>query len=85
MQSAYDAFDTPLILIGGDRDQTVFTKRNSNRFQAAYPASEMIYLRQVGHMLHHTQADIIVEAARRLADGEGVRAGLHDTPAQQTS
>jgi hypothetical protein len=36
-------------------------------------------------MLHHTQADIIVEAARRLADGEGVRAGLHDTPAQQTS
>ena len=85
MQNAYDAFDTPLILIGGDRDQTVFTKRNSNRFQTGYPASEMIYLRQVGHMLHHTQADIIVDAARRLADGEGVRAGVHDIAAQETS
>lgn len=85
MQKAYDEFDTPLILIGGDRDQTVFTKRNSHLFQQAYPASEMIYLRQVGHMLHHTQADIIVDAARRLADGEGARAGLHDIAAQETS
>ncbi len=78
MQKHYQHFDTPLILIGGDRDQTVFTKRNSNRFQDDYQQSEMIYLRNVGHMLHHTQADIIVDAARRLAQGEPVRQGIHE-------
>ncbi len=77
MQTGYGAITTPLILIGGDRDQTVHTKRNSHRFQESQKQAELIYLRGVGHMLHHTQIDKITDAARRLAKQQ-LRAGIHE-------
>jgi pimeloyl-ACP methyl ester carboxylesterase len=77
MQHGYGSVTTPLILIGGDRDQTVHTKRNSHRLQETLPQTELIYLRGVGHMLHHTQIDKITDAARRLAKRQ-VQAGIHE-------
>jgi len=77
MQAAYESVSTPLILIGGDRDQTVHTKRNSHRLHDTLKQTELIYLRGVGHMLHHTQIDKIVDAARRLAKRQ-VHAGIHE-------
>ena len=78
LQETYPRIQTPLILVGGDRDQTVHTKRNSHRFQAQREDCELIYLRNVGHMLHHTHKDKIAEAALRLANGTGPKPGIHE-------
>jgi pimeloyl-ACP methyl ester carboxylesterase len=78
LQASYASIQTPLILVAGDRDQTVHTKRNSHRFHGEREDCELIYIRNVGHMLHHTQSDKIIDAALRLANGSGPKPGIHE-------
>lgn len=78
MQQDYANIKAPLLLVTGNRDQTVNAKRNSVRLHEAVPQSALIYLRGVGHMLHHTQTAIIAEAVANLARTGGVTAGRTD-------
>ena len=78
MQHDYARITAPLLLVTGNRDQTVNAKRNSVRLHESLPQSALIYLRGVGHMLHHTQTAIIAEAVTGLARTGRVRAGRTD-------
>ena len=78
MQHDYARITAPLLLVTGNRDQTVNAKRNSVRLHETLPQSALIYLRGVGHMLHHTQTAIIAEAVTGLARTGRVRAGRTD-------
>ena len=78
MQHDYEKITAPLLLVTGNRDQTVNAKRNSVRLHETMPQSALIYLRGVGHMLHHTQTAIIADAVLELARTGRVRPGRTD-------
>jgi pimeloyl-ACP methyl ester carboxylesterase len=63
----YRDLQTPTVVVTGDRDTTVAPKIHSRAVAAALPNARLIVLEGVGHMPHHTAADIVVSAIDRLA------------------
>jgi pimeloyl-ACP methyl ester carboxylesterase len=63
----YRDLQTPTVVVTGDRDTTVSPKIHSRAVAAALPNARLIVLEGVGHMPHHTAADIVVSAIDQLA------------------
>lgn len=82
MAPHYSNIKTPFILATGDRDQIVYAKNQSHRLHAEIDGSELIYFRQVGHMIHHSQNEILAEAIMRLSRGQALRPGITEIPAK---
>lgn len=55
----------PLVLVSGDKDQTVNCGRNVERFHRDFPQTELIVFENSGHMIHHTKSK---DLSRRLLD-----------------
>lgn len=76
-QSAlYHEIGVPTLIITGNRDHTVSAKIHSYALHAQIAGSELIKLRNVGHMPHHVCGPIVIEAISRLANGGPLRPGL---------
>jgi pimeloyl-ACP methyl ester carboxylesterase len=58
---------TPTIVVTGDRDTTVSPKIHSRAIAASLPNARLIVLEGIGHMPHHTAADIVISAIDQLA------------------
>jgi pimeloyl-ACP methyl ester carboxylesterase len=63
----YRDLQTPTVVVTGDRDNTVAPKIHSRAVNAALPNARLVVLEGVGHMPHHTAADIVVSAIDQLA------------------
>jgi pimeloyl-ACP methyl ester carboxylesterase len=63
----YRDLQTPTVVVTGDRDTTVSPKIHSRVIAAALPNARLIVIEGVGHMPHHTAADIVVSAIDQLA------------------
>jgi pimeloyl-ACP methyl ester carboxylesterase len=63
----YRDLQTPTVVVTGDRDTTVSPKIHSRAVAAALPNARLIVIEGVGHMPHHTAADIVVSAIDQLA------------------
>lgn len=66
-----------MMIIHGNRDQTVSLKWNALPFLAMRPDVELIELKGAGHLLHHTWQDDILKAILRFARDGRVQAGHH--------
>jgi pimeloyl-ACP methyl ester carboxylesterase len=66
MQRHYHELVAPVIIAGAD-DQIVEIRRHSERLHHELPGSELIVLPRVGHMVHHTAPDLVIEAVDRAA------------------
>jgi pimeloyl-ACP methyl ester carboxylesterase len=72
----YGEIRVPTVVIGGDADKIVWTNLHSRSFAAAVPGAELVILPGVGHMPHHSHADLIagkIEAVAARA-GQGAMA-----------
>lgn len=76
MAPRYREIRVPTIIIHGGGDRTVGFKLHAEPLHAAVAGSELIRLRQTGHMPHHARPDIVADAVARLARGEKPVAGL---------
>jgi pimeloyl-ACP methyl ester carboxylesterase len=63
----YRDVQAPTVVVTGDRDTTVAPKIHSRAVAAALPNARLIVLEGIGHMPHHTAADIVVSAIDQLA------------------
>jgi pimeloyl-ACP methyl ester carboxylesterase len=63
----YRNLHTPTVVLTGDRDATVSPAIHSRTVAAALPNARLIVLKGVGHMPHHTAADVIMAAIDQLA------------------
>lgn len=69
----YKDLTLPLEIIHGDADTTVGINVHSTRMVDDITGANLVALKGVGHMPHHTNPDDVVNAIRRAA----TRAGLH--------
>jgi pimeloyl-ACP methyl ester carboxylesterase len=56
----YPDITAPTVVITGEADKTVFTKRHSRPFAAAVPQTKLIVLPDVGHMIQNAVPDLVV-------------------------
>lgn len=76
MAPRYSEVRVPTIIVHGGGDRTVGFTIHSEPLHAAIAGSELIRLRQTGHMPHYARPDVVTDAVARLARGESPRAGL---------
>jgi pimeloyl-ACP methyl ester carboxylesterase len=62
----YRNLRTPTVVLTGDRDRTVSPVIHSRAVAAALPNARLIVLEGVGHMPHHTAADVIIAVIDQL-------------------
>jgi pimeloyl-ACP methyl ester carboxylesterase len=65
----YADIQAPVIVITGDRDNTVSPRIHSEAITAALPRAKLIVLSGIGHMLHHAAADRVIAAIDEIALG----------------
>jgi pimeloyl-ACP methyl ester carboxylesterase len=70
----YGAIQAPAVIITGDRDVTVTPRIHAEAIAAVLPRGRLIVLPGVGHMLHHTAADVVSKAIDEMAASELSRA-----------
>ncbi|MBV8739812.1 MAG: alpha/beta hydrolase, partial [Alphaproteobacteria bacterium] len=58
----YAELTMPVIIMAGKHDRIVDFERQSQRLFAALPNARLIALDEVGHMIHHTIPDKVIEA-----------------------
>lgn len=75
MSEDYKDIKTPFLIVAGNRDYIVNTKRQSERFHNAVADSEYMLLKGVGHMPHHTQTQILADKIGRMSKGEALTPG----------
>jgi pimeloyl-ACP methyl ester carboxylesterase len=69
----YPALKVPTIIMTGDRDKIVPLRSHALAFAAAVPATKLVVLPGVGHMLHHVATERVVaeiEDVRRIVGGQ---------------
>lgn len=66
MAPRYDALAMPMEVIHGDADETVFDDVHSVPLWRTAQNANLTILPGVGHMPHHTEEDVVVEAIARL-------------------
>ena len=71
----YEEIKTPFLIVAGDKDHIVNTKRQSERFHNAVAESEYLLLKGVGHMPHHTQTQILADKIGRMSKGQALTPG----------
>ncbi|KPA22683.1 Dihydrolipoyllysine-residue acetyltransferase component of acetoin cleaving system [Shimia sp. SK013] len=69
----YKTLTLPVEIVHGDVDTTVGLHLHSTRMVDDIPGANLVALKGVGHMPHHTNPDDVVDAIDRAA----ARAGLH--------
>jgi pimeloyl-ACP methyl ester carboxylesterase len=67
MAAAYPALPVPVELIHGTADRTVLAEVHAEPMSRLLPAARLTLLDGVGHMPHHSHADEVIAAIRRLA------------------
>lgn len=86
MSENYADIKTPLLIVAGNKDYIVNTKRQSERLHNIVTGSEYLLLNGVGHMPHHTQTQILVDKIVRMSKGEALTPGkteLLDTKSEK--
>ena len=71
---SYGAIRAPVVVITGDRDETVTPRIHAEAIAAVLPRGKLIVLPGVGHMLHHAAADVVSKAIDEIAASELPRA-----------
>lgn len=61
LQSLYGQLEIPVSIIAGDGDQVVDTDAQSERLHEALPASRLRILSDVGHMVHHSEPQRVMD------------------------
>jgi pimeloyl-ACP methyl ester carboxylesterase len=65
----YLEIQAPVIVITGDRDNTVSPRIHSEAIAAVLPRVNLIVLPGMGHMLHHAAAGRVIAAIDEVASG----------------
>jgi pimeloyl-ACP methyl ester carboxylesterase len=65
----YPEIQAPVIVITGDRDNTVSPRIHSEAIAAVLPRVNLIVLPGMGHMLHHAAAGRVIAAIDEVASG----------------
>ena len=63
----YPEIQAPVIVITGDRDNTVSPRIHSEAIAAVLPRVKLIVLPGIGHMLHHAAAERVIAAIDEVA------------------
>jgi pimeloyl-ACP methyl ester carboxylesterase len=66
----YPEIQAPVIVITGDRDNTVSPRIHSEAIAAVLPRVNLIVLPGMGHMLHHAAAERVIAAIDEVASGQ---------------
>jgi pimeloyl-ACP methyl ester carboxylesterase len=64
----YASLTIPVTIISGEGDQIVDHASQSGRLASTLPEASMIALRRVGHMIHHTSAERVLQAIQATLD-----------------
>jgi pimeloyl-ACP methyl ester carboxylesterase len=56
----YREIAAPVVIITGEPDKTVYTKRHSRPFAAAVPQTKLIVLPDVGHMIQNAAPELVI-------------------------
>ena len=56
----YPDITAPVVIITGEADKTVFTRRHSRPFAAAVPQTKLIVLPEVGHMIQNAVPERVI-------------------------
>ena len=75
MSEDYEEIKTPFLIVAGDKDHIVNTKRQSERFHNTVAETEYLLLKGVGHMPHHTQTQTLADKIGRMSKGEALTPG----------
>jgi pimeloyl-ACP methyl ester carboxylesterase len=62
LKDRYNKLTHPLLIVTGDYDRIVNPRCQSHRLSKMLPASRLLVLSGVGHMVHHTDAPTIYDA-----------------------
>jgi pimeloyl-ACP methyl ester carboxylesterase len=62
----YREIGIPTVVLTGSADGTVSPHIHARAFAAAVPHARLITLAGIGHMLHHTSAEMVVAAVEQL-------------------
>jgi pimeloyl-ACP methyl ester carboxylesterase len=79
LRHRYHEIVAPVVIVAGTDDQIVQVGRHSERLHHELPGSEFLALRGLGHMVHHSAPDLVIEAIDRAAH----RAGRADAASKQ--
>lgn len=78
MSLHYGEIDLPLIIVYGDRDQTVPAENHSLPLHRAVPNSRLIVIHNAGHELQFTRPDEVLNAIAIAFDTASSRRQFHD-------
>ena len=67
----YGEIKTPVAIIAGDADETVYTDIHSRAIAAQLPHATLIVLSGVGHMVQYAATDLVVQAVDEVAAAGG--------------
>ena len=67
LQVDYHRIKMPVIIIAGEDDEIVDTSMQSIRLLEDIPGSRLIVIPEMGHMLHHFEADQVADAIGQMA------------------
>lgn len=68
-QSArYSGIRVPVVVMGGDADEIVWTDLHSRSLAREVPGAELVVLPGVGHMPHYARPDLVISRIEALAE-----------------
>lgn len=67
LQGRYGDLDMPVVIMAGADDRIVMTDYQSRRLHEQVPGSRLEVLPGVGHMIHHTARDEVIDTIRSIA------------------
>jgi pimeloyl-ACP methyl ester carboxylesterase len=72
LQNAYPSIRVPVAIVAGSEDKISDTRKQSVRLHDAIPGSRMWVLPRIGHMVHYSSPDTIVNAMEAVGNPAGV-------------
>lgn len=69
LKPRYPELALPVALLAGARDKYVSARAHTARLQSLLPDSELLVSANAGHMVHHTDLPLVMQAIDRAASG----------------
>lgn len=66
--TAYHQISVPVAIVAGRRDRVTLTRTHARALAEAVPDATLTVVPRAGHMVHHTQPDVVLAAIRELTE-----------------